>query len=106
MRLHRGRGVGCVVCAVWGVGVGAERLVGVGSLFGDGALVAVAVVVGRAAGAAAGADEPEQAGSEGEGDSQPGGGEHVLAHGAGDAVGFQAGLESGVDGGVERGGSS
>lgn len=102
--LHRRRWVGGVVGAVRGGGVRAQRLVGVRGFFGgDAAVLAVAVVVGGAAGAAARADEPEQAGGEGEGDGEPGRGEHVLAHAAGDAVRFESGVKSAVEGDEERG---
>lgn len=89
----RGRvrgGVGVLVAI--GSGTGTEGLVGVGGLLcGDtlDAAVAVAVVVGRAAGAAAYAEEPEEGTGEREGHGEPGGGVHVLAHREGNAVGFK-----------------
>lgn len=70
--------------------VRAQGLVGVGSLFSGHTTgsALIAVVVGRATGAAAGADHPEEAGSEGKGDGQPGGDIHVLSHGAHDTRGL------------------
>jgi hypothetical protein len=57
----------------------------------------------RLAGAAAGGNEPEEARGKGEGDTQPEGGEHLLAHGGFDVVGLEDGLEDGDKGGVHGG---
>lgn len=63
------------------------------------------MVVRRAAGAAARADDPEQTGAEREGDGQPGGCKHVLSHGALDTVGAEFLVEHGGQDGEEcRGG--
>lgn len=86
--------------------LGTERLVGVGSLFSrDTTRGVLLVVVRRATGAAARADDPEQTGGEREGDGQPGGCKHVLPHGALDAVGAELLVEHGSQDGEEcRGG--
>lgn len=59
-----------------------NALVRVGSLLDDDLLV------GRLAGAAAHADEPEEAGRDGEGDGEPEDGEHLCAHGGVDVDGL------------------
>jgi len=89
--------------------LGTERLIGVGGLFsGDTTGSVLLVVVRRAAGAAARADNPEQTGGEREGDGQPSGCKHVLSHGALDAVGAELLVEHGSQDGKEcgRGGRS
>ena len=53
--------------------------------------------------AAAHADEPEEAGANGEGDGEPEDGEHLAAHGGTDVVGFEDGLENTGDGAVDCG---
>lgn len=103
VRLRRRRGVGCIVSTVGSVRVGPKRLIGVRGFFGSNAIVPVTVVVGRTAGAAARANEPEQAGAERESDGEPGRDIHILAHAAGDPVGFEHGFEGAGQGGVERG---
>ncbi len=62
----------------------ADRLVGVRCLLGGDAtaVATVAVVVGRATGAAARADSPEEGGGERESGCNPGSGVDVLAHAA------------------------
>ena len=108
--VHRRRVRGAVVVAV-GLGrASTEGLVGVGRLLGgDTTLVAVVVVVGRAARAAAHTEGPEQHGTEGEDHGQPGGCQHVLAQIQVDTVSLedraQAGLEDREqDGRGDRGG--
>lgn len=79
-----------------------KGFVGVRSLFGsDTALVSLGVVVGGTAGAAAGADDPEETGSKGEGGGEPGGHEDVLAHGTADAVLLEFFVEEGGKHGKE-----
>lgn len=99
---------GAVVVTVGGLGgTEAHRLVVVRVLLsGDvarAAALATAVVVGGAAGAAAHAEGPEEQSGQGESDSEPGGDEHVLAHGEGDAVGVESGAGAGLDHGEEDG---
>ena len=90
-----------------GRSVGAKGLVGVGGLLGSHATGAlVLVVVGRLAGAAARADHPEQASSQGESDSQPGGHVDVLAHVALDAVFLEVLVERAGHGRKHRGRSN
>ena len=74
-----------------------NTLVRVRSLFHDDLLLV------RAAGAAARGDEPEEARGEGEGNAEPEGREHVLAHGGFDVVGLEDRLEDGDEGGVHGG---
>lgn len=58
---------------------GTDGLISVGGLLcGDAAGAAVPVAVGRAAGATAGAEHPEEGGSQRESDCEPGGGVYVL----------------------------
>ena len=75
-----------------------NALVGVGCLLHNDLLVA------RLAGAAADGDEPEETGSDGEGDADPEDGEHLVAHRGLDLVGFEDGLEDADEGGVQGGG--
>ena len=91
------RRVGSVVAlrsvslAAEGSVAGPNGLVGVGSLLGgDGAagIAAVLVAVGGAAGAAAGAEHPEESTGEREDHGEPGCGVDVCAHGDFDAVGL------------------
>lgn len=106
----RARVRGVVLVAV-GRLASTQGLVGVRGLLGDeaaGAVVTGAVVVGRAAGAAAHAEGPEDQGGEGEDDGEPGGGVHVLTHAEGDAVGLEgvagATLHDGEEDGRGHGG--
>lgn len=70
--------------------LGTKGFVGVRGLLGsDTALVSVVMVVRGTAGTAAGADEPEQGGTEGEGNGKPGGDEDVLSHASLDVVFFE-----------------
>lgn len=92
--VDRGRRVGGVVgvLVMVGDGTGTERLVGIGGLLGGDAVVAavtVAVVVGRAAGAAAHAEEPEEGTSQREGHGEPSSDVDVLAHREFNAVGVK-----------------
>lgn len=105
---RRRRRVGGVVGVrtVGGLGttraVGTKGFVGVGCLFGrDTALVSLGVVVGGTAGAAAGADDPKETGSKGEGGGEPRGYEDVLAHGAVDAILLEFFVEEGGEDGEE-----
>ena len=100
-RLHLRRGIGSIVRAVRSVRLRSKRLICVGGLLGEDAVVLVSAAVWRAAGAAADADEPEQAGTEGEGDSKPSSGEHILTHRASDTVWLEGLVESGCDSGVQ-----
>lgn len=106
---RRGR-VGGVVGGLLGLAVGTQSLIGVGGLLGHDGAVAVAVVVRGATGAAAGADDPEESGCEGEGDREPGSDVDVLAHLALNAVllefGFEDALEDGEHGGRSDGSGS
>lgn len=81
-----------------------KRLIGIGSLFSGDAAGLAGAVVGGTAGAAARGDNPEEAGSEGEGDSQPGGDVDVLSHGALDAVVLEGLVEGACQDGEEGGG--
>lgn len=92
--------VGCLVGSTC-----TQGLVGVRGLLGDEATaVASPVVVGRAAGAAAHAEGPEEQGGEGEDDGEPGCGEHVPAHAECHAVGFEGVADAGLHGGEKDGG--
>lgn len=102
---RRGRVRGVVVRDRLGLAVRAQSLVGVGSLFGHDSAIAVAVVVRGATGAAAGADDPEESGSEREGDREPGGDVDVLAHLTLDTVLLEIGLEDALEDGEHGGGS-
>lgn len=74
-----------------------NALVGVGSLLDDDLLV------GRLAGAAADADEPEEARGNGKGDGEPDDGHHLLAEVGVDVVGFEHGVEDTDEGSVDTG---
>lgn len=78
------------------VGAG-DTLVCVGGLL-DRNLLLVAL-----AGAAADGEEPEEAGSEREGDSEPEHGKHLFSHAGLDVVGFHDCLENADEGRVEEG---
>lgn len=75
-----------------------DALVRVGGLLDDDLLVAAL------AGAAAHADEPEEAGADGEGDADPEDGEHAGGPRGFDLVGVEHGAEDGDEGAVEGGG--
>lgn len=100
--LGRQRGVRSVGLVVV---VRAQGLVGVGGLLGrNGARTGpVLVVVRGATGAAAGREEPEEGGSEGEGDGEPGGSVDVLADGTDDAKGLELLVEEAEDDDEEGG---
>lgn len=90
-----------VAAALAGTEVGrSDALVGVGSLLGGNLLV------GRLAGAAADGDEPEEAGGNGEGNTEPENGEHLGAEVGLDLVGLEDGVEDGDEGTVDGGSSS
>lgn len=110
-RLHRdgiaGGGRIGGVAVRGGSSVGAKGLVCVGGLLGGHATSGlVLVVVRRLAGAAARADHPEQTGSQGEGDSQPGSHVDILAHAALNAVVLQVLVEGTGNGREHRGRSN
>jgi hypothetical protein len=71
------------------------------ALVGVGRLLDADFLVGRLAGAAADADEPEEARGEAKGDGEPDDGKHLLAHGGVDVVGFEDGFEDAGEGGVD-----
>ena len=60
-----------------------------------------AALIHRAAGDAAGAEEPEEVRGEGEGGGEPDDGEGVRGEGEGDVVGAECGVEGADEGGVE-----
>lgn len=86
----------------------ADGLVGIRRLLGSDAttVAAVTVVVGRAAGAAAGADGPEQSGSKRESSGKPGGGVDVATHVSVDSVRLDLVVEDSSDNGEHGGRSS
>lgn len=82
--------------------LGTKGFVGVRGLLGsDTALVSVVVVVRGTARAAAGADEPEQSSTEGEGNGKPGSHKDVLSHASLDIVFFEFLVEKRCENGEE-----
>ena len=79
----------------------AQRLVGVRRFLRDdtttGAAGTVAVIVGRAARAAANAESPENNRAQSESDGEPGGGVHVCTHGQSDTIGLEGIAEAGLE---------
>jgi hypothetical protein len=81
---------GCCATSVWAP----NAFVRVWGLLDDNTLILLVVVaVRRTARAAAHAEEPEQASSQGEQSSQPGGNQHIPSIGCLNIVGFEAGVD-------------